>query len=162
MGILCLFLFFFSRRQREYLWAGVSLTSLATVAASTAMHRVQQTAIPEQLSYVIGFVAYFMGFFVLPPAAMHLLGVPRPIWRRANYVVFVPLATIQLVSFGLILGLLPPTAFLDRINNIRLLPYLPFIFLLLAIAVDGLRTLGRKAWLLLTPGLLWACLPCCL
>jgi serine phosphatase RsbU (regulator of sigma subunit) len=38
-----------------------------------------------------------------------------------------------------------------------LLPYLPFIFLLLAIAADGVRTLGRKAWLLLTPGLLWAC-----
>jgi hypothetical protein len=88
---------------------------------------------------------------------MYLLGVPRALWRRANYVVFAVLATNQLVTLGLFLGLLPATAFLDRVNSIYLLPYLPFIFLLLAIAADGLRTLGRKAWLLLTPGLLWAC-----
>jgi hypothetical protein len=87
---------------------------------------------------------------------MHLLGVPKPIWRRANYVVFAVLATSQLVALGLVLDLLPPTTFLDRVYNVSLLPYLPFILLLLAIAADGLRTLGRKAWLLLTPGLLWA------
>jgi hypothetical protein len=88
---------------------------------------------------------------------MYLLGVPRPIWRRANYVACAVLVTNQLVMYSLFLGLLPATAFLDRSNSMFLLPYLPFIFLLLAIAADGLRTLGRKAWLLLTPGLLWAC-----
>ncbi len=157
VGILCLFLFFFSRRQREYLWAGISLTSLAAVAATTAFRNAEQTSISIQLSYGVGFVAYCLGFFALPLAAMHLLGVPKPIWRRTNYVVFAVLAMNQLVELGLVLDLLPPTAFLDRVNNMSLLPYLPFILLLLAIAADGLRTLGRKAWLLLTPGMLWAC-----
>jgi hypothetical protein len=157
VGILCLFLFFFSRRQREYLWAGISLTSLACVAAATAIRHAQETSIPFQLAYAVSFVAYCLGFFALPLAAMYLLGVPRPLWRRANYVVFAVLVTNQLVALGLVLGLLPATAFLDRVNSMYLLPYLPFIFLLLAIAADGLRTLGRKAWLLLTPGLVWAC-----
>ncbi len=157
VGILCLFLFLFSRRQREYLWAGVSLTGLAGVAAGTAIRHAQQTSIPFQLAYAVPFVAYCLGFFALPLAAMYLLGVPRPIWSRANYFAFAMLATSQLVTLGLVLGLLPATAFVDRLNSLSLLPYLPFIILLLAIAADGLRTLGRKAWLLLTPGLLWAC-----
>jgi hypothetical protein len=157
VGILCLFLFFFSRRQREYLWAGVSLTGLAVVAAGTAIRGAQQASIPSEAAYAVLVVAYCLGFFALPLAAMYLLGVPRALWRRANYVIFAVLATPLLVWFGLSLGLLPATAFLDRVNSMSLLPYLPFIALLLAIAADGLRTLGRKAWLLLTPGLLWAC-----
>ncbi len=157
VGIISLFLFLLSRRQREYLWAGVSLTSLAVVAASTAILHAQQTSIPFQLAYAVSFVAYCVGFFALPLAAMYLLGVPRALWRRANYVVFAVIAPFGLVHLGLVLGLLPVTALLDRANSMNLPPYLPFISLLLAIAADGLRTLGKKAWLLLTPGLLWAC-----
>ncbi len=156
VGIISLFLFLYSRSQREYLWAGISLTSLAIVAAATAVERVQQTSIPFELAYAAAFVAYCVGFFALPLAAMYLLRVPRPLWRRANYAVFAVIATYGLVPLGLALNLLPPTVLIDHINSTTLAPYLPFVFLLLAITFDGLRTLGRKAWLLLTPGLLFA------
>ena len=155
VGIISLFLFVFSRRLREYLWAGISLTSLAVVAAATAVEHAQQTSIPFQLADAIAFVAYCAGFFALPLAAMYLLGVPRPLWRRVNYVVFAVDFTYGLVVLGMGLGFLPPTIILDRIYSLSLPPYLPFIFLLVAITVDGLRTIGRKAWVLLTPGVLF-------
>ena len=157
VGILSLFLFFISRRQREYLWAGISLIGLAIVAAATGIQHAQQTSIPLQLAYTVAFVGYFVGFLTLPLAAMHLLGVPRPLWRRVNYVVFAVVFAYGLVALGLVFGFLPPTVTLDRINSLTLAPYLPFILLLVAITVDGLRTIGRKAWVLLTPGVLFAC-----
>jgi len=156
VGIISLFLFLYSRSQREYLWAGISLTSLAMVAAATAVERVQQTSIPFELAYAVAFVAYCVGFFALPLAAMYLLRVAKSVWRRANYAVFGVIVAFGLVPLGLALNLLPPTVLTDRINSTTLAPYLPFVFLLLAITVDGLRTIGRKAWLLLTPGLIFA------
>ena len=156
VGIFSLFLFFLSHSQREYLWAGISLTGLALVALATLVRQAQQTSIPFEVSFTAEFVPFCAAFFALPMAEMHLLCVPRPLWRRINYAVFAALVTWGLVPFGLALGLLPPSAFIDRISNADLVFYLPFVFLLLAITVDGLRSIGRKAWLPLTPGLLFA------
>ncbi len=156
VGMFSLFLFFLSRSGREYLWAGISLTGLALVALATLIRQAQQTSIPFEVSFLAEFIAFCAAFFALPMAAMHLLCVPRPLWHRINYVLFAAIVAWGLVPFGLALDLLPPSAFIDRISNADLALYLPFVFLLLAITVDGLRTIGKRAWLPLKPGLLFA------
>lgn len=156
VGIISLFLFFFSRRQREYVWAGVFLISLAAAFASSSLDYVLQTTIPFELSYSAATIALFISLFTLPLAAMHLLSVAKPRWRRLNFAASG--IAIFYFTMGLILALsvLPPSAPLDRIRNLSLAFNLPYILLLLAITIDGLRTIGRKAWLLLTPGFLFA------
>ena len=156
VGIISLFLFLFSRSHREYLWAGISLTGIAVLVAFEAI--APATNIPVQLSDVMLPITDCIGYFALPLAAMHLLGVSRPIWRRVNYVVFAGILVHNLTLLCLYLGVLPPTVAMDRVNYISYLATLiAMALLLLAIAVDGLLTIGRKAWLPLTPGLLCAC-----
>ena len=156
VGIISLFLSLLSRSHREYLWAGISLTGIAVLVAFEAI--APATNIPVQLSDVMLPITDCIGYFALPLAAMHLLGVSRPIWRRVNYVVFAGILVHNLTLLCLHLGLLPPTVVMDRVNYISYLATLfAMALLLLAIAVDGLRTIGRKAWLPLTPGLLCAC-----
>jgi len=87
---------------------------------------------------------------------MFLLGVPRTRWRRANYLIAVVNLAWTLQLQGLNLGLLPPTAAADLVRSVTLwVGELSLGCLLLAIAVDGVRTIGRKAWLPMTPGLLF-------
>lgn len=156
VGMISLFLFLFSRSQREYLWAGISLTGIALLVAFEAI--APATNIPVQLSDVVLPIADCIGYFALPLAAMHLLGVCRPLWRRVNYVVMAGIFVHNLTLLCLHIGLLPPTVAMDRADRISYLATLfAMALLLLAIAVDGLRTIGRKAWLPLTPGLLCAC-----
>jgi serine phosphatase RsbU (regulator of sigma subunit) len=156
VGIISLFLFLFSRSQHEYLWAGISLTSIAVLTAFEAL--APATNLPIQLSDVVAPIADWIGFFALPLAAMYLLSVPRPIWRRTNYAVMAVIIANDLVHSGLRFGLLPPSVAMDRIQSLLFIAGLLFVaLLLLAIAVDGVRTIGRKAWLPLTPGLLCAC-----
>ena len=156
VGIISLFLFLFSRSHREYLWAGISLTGIAVLVAFEAI--APATNIPVQFSDVGLPIADCIGYFALPLAAMHLLGVSRPIWRRVNYVVLAGMLVHNLTLLGLRLGLLPPTVAMDRVNYLSYLATLiAMALLLIAIAVDGLVAIGRKAWLPLTPGLLCAC-----
>jgi hypothetical protein len=156
VGIISLFLFFFSRRQREYLWAGISLTGLAAVYGCNSLNQVLQTTIPLQLAFSVTLIAILLVLFPLPLAAMHLLSVAKPLWRRLNFAASGIALFYYMMVFFSDLGLLPPSAALDRIQNLSPAFHLPFILLLLAMAIDGLRTIGRKAWLLLTPGFLFA------
>lgn len=156
VGIISLFLFYFSRRQREYLWAGISLTGFAVVYGSNSLAYVLQTTIPYELSFSITIVALPISLFALPLAAMHLLSVAKPLWRRLNLAISGIAIFYFAMAFFLILGLLPPTGALDRILNLYEAFNLPYVLLLLAISIDGLRTLGRKAWLLFAPSFLFA------
>ncbi len=72
VGIISLFLFFFSRRQREYLWAGISFTGLAAVYGCNSLNQVLQTTIPLQLAFSVTLIAILLVLFPLPLAAMHL------------------------------------------------------------------------------------------
>jgi hypothetical protein len=158
VGLISLFLFLFSRKQHEYMWAGVSLLSLGVLLAFEILTVSPESNIPLELLNVGAVISEWIGYFALSLAAMYLLGVPRLLWRRATYAVMVGLLADLLLSLGLHLGLLPPTYIMDRLHSASFpASLLAFVLLLLAIAVDGLRTLGRKAWLLLTPGLLTAC-----
>ena len=156
VGIISLFLFVFSRSQREYLWAGISFTSIGVVIATESVAPL--TDIPVQLAYLIRGITDLISYTALPLAAMYLLRVRKPLWRRANYMVSMVILAQILMSLGLRFGSLPPTAAMDRVNRILFPAFLiAEALLLLAIAVDGLRTIGKKAWLPLTPGLLFAC-----
>jgi hypothetical protein len=151
VGIICLFLFLFSRSQREYLWAGISLTCLAVGAAAYTLAQAPQSTIPWELSSTVQYVASSTALFTLPLAAMHLLSVAKPLWRRLNLPISGIVVFYYMTVLLMVLGLLPPTPAVGRICDSPLPFHLPYFFLLLAISIDGLRTMGRKAWLLLTP-----------
>lgn len=156
VGLISLFLFFFSRNQLEYLWAGISLTSLGLLVAFESI--APATKIPVQFSEIAMILTNFVGYFALPLAGMYLLGVSKPLWRRLNYALMAADLGRSLFERAIEFGLLAPTAVYDRgIHFAFLANVLAEALLLLAIAIDGLRTIGRKAWLPLTPGLLCAC-----
>jgi len=155
VGIISLFLFFFSRRQREYLWAGISLSALAAIYGCISLNQMLQTDIPLPITISVMLVAVLFVLFSLPLATMHLLSVAKPIWRRLNIASTAIDFSYYTLVFFIDLGLLPPSPALDRVLDRYLLFHLPFLLLLMAITIDGLRTIGRKAWPLLTPGFLF-------
>ncbi|MGA7521241.1 MAG: SpoIIE family protein phosphatase [Acidobacteriaceae bacterium] len=157
VGVISLFLFLFSRGQKEYLWAGISLTGFGAMIVFIVLAEMQQTMIPAQLCALATSVAYEFAVFAMPLAAMYLLSVPRPLWRRADYLVSALNLAWVVQNTGFSLGLLPPTASVQRIDAVTVWLAIPLLAcLLLAIAVDGVRTIGRKAWLPMTPGMLFA------
>lgn len=156
VGVISLFLFFFSRSQREYVWAGICLLSWAVLLAVQTAG--PQRELPLQVWAAMIAIADSIEFFALPLAAMYLLGVPRTIWRRSSGLILAVVVVIQAVELGPAYGYLRPTVALDRFNAVALPIFVFAVFLLLlAIAADGLRSLGRKAWLPLAPGLLFVC-----
>lgn len=156
VGLISLFLFLFSRVHKEYLWAGISLVGFGAMLALIGVGTMPQTAIPAQFISAIQIATYPVAAFAMPLAAMYLLGVPKSRWRRANYLVAPVNLAWSLQLENLHLGLLPPTAATDLARGMTLwVGELSLGCLLLAIAVDGVRTIGRKAWLPMTPGLLF-------
>ncbi|HUX45159.1 MAG TPA: SpoIIE family protein phosphatase [Terracidiphilus sp.] len=156
VGLISLFLFLFSRGQQEYLWAGISLTGLGTMLASIVVSVMQQTMIPGQVCQLAGAVGDQCAVFAMPLTAMYLLSVPRLLWRRANYVASALNLAWVLQNVGFDLGLLPPTAAINRLHAVTEWLAIPLMgCLLLAIAVDGVRSIGNEAWLPMTPGLLF-------
>ncbi len=156
VGLISLFLFFFSRSQSEYLWAGISLTSLGLLVGFESI--APATRIPFQFSEVAQTLTDWVGLYALPLAGMHLLGVSKKLWRRLNYGLMLVNLAHSLLYYAIQLGFLAPTVVNDRVTHFAFLAIvLGEALLLLAIAIDGLRTIGRKAWLPLTPGLVFAC-----
>jgi hypothetical protein len=157
VGLISFSLFFFSRGHKEYLWTGISLVGFGAMLALIAISVMPQTAIPAQLIFVTHIVTFPAAAFAMPLAAMYLLEVPRVRWHRANYFVAPINLLWSLQVQGWNLGWLPPTASTDFARAVTLwLGEVSLGCLLLAIAVDGVRTIGRKAWLPMTPGLLFA------
>ncbi len=157
VGLTSLFLFLLSRGQREYLWAGVSLAGFSVMVGCIAILNSPQTIISLQGAFIAEELAYLAAAFAMPLAAMYLLNVPRTIWRRANYSIFVFALVWCLADAGVLVGLLPPTSgwtYLSKISD--LLAIFGLAGLLLAIAIDGVRSIGKKAWLPMTPGVLIA------
>jgi hypothetical protein len=157
VGVISLFLFFFSRSQREYLWAGISLISCGLEGTADLIQRAQQSIVPYQGAIAFESITTSVAFFTLPLAAMYLLSVPRPLWRRLNAVPIAWSAAFQCTSMAIILNFVQPTAAIDRFFQLEKFQDLPFALLLLAISIDGLRTIGRRAWLRLLPGVLFVC-----
>lgn len=151
VGIICLFLFLFSRSQREYLWTAVVLLGVAVEAAlqigmtTGSISVVLETCLFSLFEWVSG--------SSIPMAVMHLLQIPKNLWRRCTYVASGLLAAYLIAAALLSLGVLPPTIGSERVGGlIQIVTFIAFSLLILSIVVDGLRTLGRRAWLPLTPG----------
>jgi hypothetical protein len=154
-GLVSIFLFLFSREQREYLWAGVALCSWALMSTAVFLGFSEPAYFSYQLVIAIQAIGSLAGVFSMPLAAMYLLGVPRKMWKRANYFVsFLNLVRV-VVSLGVIYDLLPPDDTFERIDAFLKLTFSVLGILLVLIAIDGLRTMGRKAWLPITPGLFY-------
>lgn len=155
VGLISLFLFTFTRTRREYLWAGISLTGIAIMSACDLAGRL--TRFPIQFMLPCRFVGMWIGLSAGPLFVMYLLDVDKPLWRRLNYVSIAMLTTSIALTLSVYLGLAPPTAAWDKaftLLSFALGAGAPLVF---AIAVDGVRTLGSKAWMPLAPGLFGAC-----
>jgi hypothetical protein len=151
VGLICLFLFLFSRSQREYLWTAVTLLGIAAEAA------VSIGVTTGSLSVVFDYFLYGLCGWAAgssaPMAVMYLLQVPKDLWRRCTYVASGLLAAYLIADALLGLGILPPTLGSERAGGVfHIVAFIASGLLLLGIVADGLRTLGRRAWLPLTPG----------
>jgi hypothetical protein len=155
VGLISIFLFFSSGRKREYLWSGVALCSWAIMLRCSVLIETPQIQVSYQSAITLTLATYMVGVFAMPLAAMYLLGVPRKAWKRANYLFSFLLLIQGVVTLGIILGFLPPNELVARLD--ALLKITPGVFacLLVLIAIDGVRTLGRRAWLLMSPGILF-------
>jgi Stage II sporulation protein E (SpoIIE) len=155
IGLVSIFLFFFSREKREYLWAGVALVGRGLLIAAIMVEIAGQ--IPEQLGDVAQQIALLLSVFSMPLAAMYLLSVPRPRWQRANLYVFALFLIAGLDQLGIMLGWLPSNETVNAIDSVLAwVPRTALAILLVLIAIDGIRNIGRKAWLVMIPGVLFA------
>ena len=154
VGLISIFLFFFSGRKREYLWAGVALCSYALLLCAVVMGA-PLAQISYQSSFAVQSIAGLALVFSIPLAAMYLLSVPRTAWKRANYLVSFLNLFRGVISLGVILGFFSSNAIVERVD--AFLKITPSVLgcLLVLIAIDGLRTIGRKAWLLMSPGIIF-------
>jgi hypothetical protein len=155
VGLISIFLFLFSRKQREYLWAGVALCSYALLLECVVLIYAPQTQISYQSDFTAQWIAFLPGGFAMPLAAMYLLGVPRTIWKRANYMVSFLHLTRGVVSLGLVLGFLSSNDLFERVDALLKITPSALGCLLVLIAIDGVRSMGHKAWLLMSPGILF-------
>lgn len=155
VGLISLFLFLFTRTRHEYLWAGVVLTGVAIVMACNVAGRL--TPIPVQIIFPCRYAGIWIGVSAGPIFVMHLLGVHKSLWRVLNYFLIVLLSVGMAIDMSLYLGAAPPTACAEGATAVLRFAVLGNAFLVVAIAIDGVRTLGSKAWLPLTPGLFGAC-----
>jgi len=155
VGLISLFLFLFTRTRREYLWAGIVLTGVAIVMACDVAGRL--TPIPIQIMFAYRYVGIWIGLSAGPIFVMYLLGVHKLLWRSLNYILIGVLSTGIAIELSIYLGLAPLTTGWEGAKALLRFAALGNALLVLAIAIDGVRTLGSKAWLPLTPGLFGAC-----
>ena len=155
VGLISLFLFAFTRTHSEYLWAGISLCGIAIGSASRHIGRFMP--IPIGLMVPCWLIGVWIGLSAGPVFIMYLLGVHKLLWRRLNYIYIAVHGTGAAILIGLYLGWLPPTLFWDNASWIQIYAHGAGALLVLAIVVDGVRTIGSRAWVLLMPGLLGAC-----
>jgi hypothetical protein len=154
VGLISLFLFFFCRGQREYLWTGVSFLAVGSSAAIAILGATSR--FPLVLQWTGNSVCGWISISAASLSVMHLLGVPRNLWRRCTYAMSGVLFLGSCAELSLAFGVLPPTAGWDHLADILLNGAdLAAALLMIAIAVDGIRRLGRRAWLPMSPGILF-------
>jgi Stage II sporulation protein E (SpoIIE) len=153
VGLISFFLFVFTRTHREYLWAGISFTGIAVMASCE--DAAWLLSLPIQIVFPCRYLATLVGLSTGLICVMYLLDVHKPIWRRLNYLFSAALATGIAISLYAFFSQAPSIAGWGR--GITRFALFGGALLALAIAFDGIRTLGAKAWLLLTPALFGGC-----
>lgn len=155
VGLISFFLFVLTRTRREYLWAGISFTAIAVMASCD--DAAWLLSLPIQIVLPCRQVAMLVGLSTGLICVMYLLDVHKPLWRRLNYLSIAALSTGIAISFCVRLSLAPSTAGWERAMGVTPFALYGAALLALAIAIDGIRTLGAKAWLPLMPGLFGTC-----
>jgi hypothetical protein len=155
VGLISFFLFVLTRTRREYVWAGISYTGIAVMASCDEAARL--LSLPIQIVLPCRQVAMLVGLSAGLIYLMYLLDVHKPLWRRLNSVFIAALSTGIAISLCVRFNLVPLTAGWERAMGVIPVAFFGGSLLVLAISIDGIRTLGAKAWLPLTPGLLGAC-----
>lgn len=155
VGVISLFLFVLMRSGREYLWAGISLIAIALMGAGEAIG--PYVSIPISLLEACRFFAEWIGLSAAPIVGMCLLGVDGPIWRWLSGVSSAVLLLGVTIPACLRIGVLPPTLFWDKAIVVLTAALICVALLVFAIAIEGVRKAGQKAWALLMPCLLGAC-----
>ncbi len=155
ISLISFFLFAVTRNQREYLWAGISMAgvTLAFVSHCADVYFL----IPYQLSILSSTVGECVGLSAGPIFIMYLLGVDKRPWRRSAFIVSLVLVARTTTLTASYADLIPPTAAWDRVLLIEPFALFCTVLLVFAIVVDGVRTIGQRAWAPLSPGLLAAC-----
>ena len=155
VGLISLFLFALMRSRREYLWAGISM--LGIFVMETCFSIGAYVRIPAQFILACQHLAEWVGLSAGVVFGMYLLNVDKPHWRRLIAVSSAAIFAGAAISTGLYLGLLPATPGWDKGLNVLPIALLGTALLVLAMAIDGIRTNRLKALAPLSPGVLGAC-----
>jgi hypothetical protein len=155
VGVISLFLFALMRSRREYLWAGISM--LGIFVMDTCFSIGAYVRIPAQFILVCQHLAEWVGLSAGVVFGMYLLNVDKPHWRRLIAVSSAAIFSGVAISTGLYLGLLPATPGWDKGLNVLPIALFGTALLVLAMAIDGIRTNRLKALAPLSPGVLGAC-----
>jgi hypothetical protein len=155
VGFLALILFALDRRRLEYLWIGLTLLCFFIPDAAVLL-----TTLTERLSYRTYAIVFdifnndLMSLFGLL-AAIWLMGLQRKRWLLllvftiwSPYFLFSVATAIDLhfaVFSGRLIGWSSP---------VFLAAFGCSLLILLYVAIAGIRTRGREAWIDLSPGLL--------
>jgi hypothetical protein len=155
VGFFALILFFLDRRYLEYLWIGLTLLCFFVPDVAISL-----TTLTERFSYQI----YAVVFEIFSDNLMPLFGLLAAIWlmglQRKRWLVPLVLATwFPYFLFSIATEINLRFAFFSRQFFHWQLPVFLVAFgcsilILLYVAIAGIRTRGREAWIDLSPGLL--------
>ncbi len=159
VALISLLLFFYNRRHREYLWAGLTLMSLPFADSLTVLDGFSATGWLTQTESFIANALVASAFLFSLLALQWLLALEDRRGMRVANMIAGGLMFLLWAAFtvnGGWISSVRASSFLFTATQASLLPCLAC---LLWMAVAGIRKLGREAWLMLSPGaviLVWA------
>lgn len=152
VALISLLLFFYNRKHREYLWAGLTLMSLPFADSLTVLDGFSATGWLTQTEFFIANALAASAFLFSLLALQWLLSLEDRRGMRVANMIAGGLMFLLWAAFtlnGEWLASARGSAFLFNAVEISLLPCLAC---LLWMALAGIRKLGREAWLMLSPG----------
>ncbi len=152
VALISLLLFFYNRKHREYLWAGLTLMSLPFADSLIVLDGFSATGWLTETQFFIANALSASAFLLSLLALQWLLALENRRRMRVANLIAGGLTFLLWAAFtinGEWLSSARASAFLFNAVEISLLPFLACV---LWMAVAGIRKLGREAWLMLSPG----------
>lgn len=157
IGILSLLLYFYSRPHREYLWIGLALLffTLSDIVVYS-FPLINERLLTHNLFGIADVVSQLDILFILL-AAQWLLGLQER--RDLRFAILITAGAFFLVYAALVFnGYVLLSSRLDKYLEYGFVLLLPCLVVFLWIAIVGIRTLGREAWVMLSPSIMTAAL----
>ncbi len=152
VALISLLLFFYNRKHREYLWAGLTLMSLPFADSLIVLDGFSATGWLKETQFFIANALSASAFLFSLLALQWLLALENRRRMRVANLIAGGLTLLLWIAFtinGEWLASARAYALLFTASEISLLPCLACV---LWMAVAGVRKLGREAWLMLSPG----------